>query len=64
MAPDIAERWGKAPAERSSPRPCPPESGIFALSEYLAGNDAKTLEQEELDPRLPDVNFDGSSVRL
>jgi Uncharacterized protein conserved in bacteria C-term(DUF2220) len=61
MAPDIAERLGKAPAERSSLQPCPPDSGIFALTEYLARDDAKTLEQEELDPRLPDVNFDGPS---
>jgi hypothetical protein len=57
MSPDIAERLGSLPAEKSRARPCPRESGIFELAEYLARDDARMLEQEELDPRLPDLAY-------
>ena len=53
MSPEIAERSGRAPAEKIELRPCPRDSGIFLLAEYLAREDARTLEQEELDPELP-----------
>jgi hypothetical protein len=57
MSPEIAVQLGKAPAEKSDLRPCPRDSGIFFLAEYLARKDSKTLEQEELDPQLPPVDF-------
>lgn len=53
MSPEIAERSGRAPAEKIELRLCPRDSGIFLLAEYLAREDARTLEQEELDPELP-----------
>jgi hypothetical protein len=53
MSVDIAERLGRAPASRLVPTSCPPESGIHPVSEYLEREDAKTLEQEELDPSMP-----------
>ena len=57
MSADIAEQFGKPPIMKSDLRVCPPDSGIAALVTYLARGDAKTLEQEELDPRLPvDLN--------
>jgi hypothetical protein len=62
MSQEIAERLGSVPAAKSGYRPCPPESGIFALAEYLARDDARMLEQEELDPRLPEVNLEPASV--
>jgi hypothetical protein len=53
MSPEIAERFGRVPAKKTSVTRCPPESGIVRLVEYLARDDAKTLEQEELDPCVP-----------
>jgi hypothetical protein len=53
MSPEIAERFGTVPATKATITRCPPESGIAQLVEYLARDDAKTLEQEELDPRIP-----------
>jgi hypothetical protein len=53
MSPAIAEQFGKPGNGRSDIRDCPPDSGIASLVEYLAREDAKTLEQEELDPKLP-----------
>jgi hypothetical protein len=53
MSPEIAEANGKRPSSKAAISPCPPESGIFSLVSYLAREDAKTLEQEELEPRLP-----------
>jgi hypothetical protein len=54
---EIAERLGKVPAAKSAPARCPAGSGIYELSQYLATEGAKTLEQEELDPVLPQVLF-------
>jgi len=53
MSPEIAERFGALPATKATVTRCPPESGIAPLVAYLARDDAKTLEQEELDPRIP-----------
>ncbi|SDI97917.1 hypothetical protein SAMN05216338_103539 [Bradyrhizobium sp. Rc2d] len=53
MSVEIAERFGAVSSKKSAPARCPPESGIAALAAYLAKEDAKTLEQEELDPILP-----------
>ena len=53
MSPEIAERLGKVPATKATITRCPLESGIVRLVEYLSREDAKTLEQEELDPRIP-----------
>jgi hypothetical protein len=53
MSPTIAEQAGRPGNGRSDIRNCPPDSGIAALVEYLGREDAKTLEQEELDPKLP-----------
>jgi hypothetical protein len=57
MSPEIAVQLGKKPAEKSDLRPCPPDSGISSLAEYLAREDSQTLEQEELDPQLPSVDL-------
>ena len=57
----IAERRGQVPPRMSGSARCPPSSGIAALAVYLAGEDAKILEREELDPALPD--FTGSATR-
>jgi hypothetical protein len=54
---EIAERLGKVPAAKSAPARCPAGSGIYKLSQYLTTEGAKTLEQEELDPVLPQVLF-------
>ncbi|HEY6259141.1 MAG TPA: Wadjet anti-phage system protein JetD domain-containing protein [Xanthobacteraceae bacterium] len=62
MSSEIAERLGKACAEKSDLRPCPRDSGIFSLTEYLARDGARTLEQEELDPQLPDIDLGPASV--
>ena len=53
MSPEIAQRLGRPASARTGLRECPGESGIAALAAYLAGDGAKTLEQEELDPELP-----------
>ena len=53
MSQDIAEQHGRAVLTRSIFRSPPAESGISQLAVYLAGPDAKTLEQEELDPSMP-----------
>ena len=50
ISPEIAERFGTVPGTKATITRCPPESGIAQLVEYLARDDAKTLEQEELDP--------------
>ncbi|WP_247831259.1 Wadjet anti-phage system protein JetD domain-containing protein [Bradyrhizobium sp. 200] len=55
MTPDIAEALGSAPSMKAPPARCPPESGIAALAAYLSEDGAKTLEQEELDPELPEM---------
>jgi Wadjet protein JetD, C-terminal len=53
MSVEIAEQFGRPTVGKSDLRACPAESGIAPLVAYLALEDAKTLEQEELDPRLP-----------
>jgi len=53
MAPEIAEALGAIPSMKATPARCPAGSSIFELVAYLAGGNAKTLEQEELDPKLP-----------
>jgi hypothetical protein len=54
MSIDVAEKFGKAPLNKGSSARCPIDSGIFALAEYLTMDGAKTLEQEELDPCMPE----------
>ena len=54
MSAEIAEKFGKAPSIKAAPARCPPDSGISGLAAYLAAEGAKTLEQEELDPQMPD----------
>jgi hypothetical protein len=53
MSESIAERYGTAPADRTRPAPAPGTSAIADLVRYLQRDDAKWLEQEELDPILP-----------
>jgi hypothetical protein len=53
MSAAIAEQFGRPGNGSSNIRDCPPDSGIAALVEYLTRDDAKTVEQEELDPKLP-----------
>ncbi|MGY2931854.1 hypothetical protein ACVWZ6_001456 [Bradyrhizobium sp. GM6.1] len=60
--PEIAEAHGSAPSLKASPARCPPESGIAVLAAYLGGEGAKTLEQEELDPKLPEMLIPGQKV--
>lgn len=55
MSREIAEKFGKAPSIKAAPARCPPDSGISGLAAYLAADGAKTLEQEELDPSLPEL---------
>jgi hypothetical protein len=53
MSSHIAEKFGKAPAERVR---LPSDTGSSAISDliaYLQRHDARWLEQEELDPALP-----------
>jgi Uncharacterized protein conserved in bacteria C-term(DUF2220) len=55
MSAEIAEKFGKVPSIKTAPARCPPDSGISGLAAYLATEGAKTLEQEELDPILPEL---------
>jgi hypothetical protein len=52
MSVELAEQRGQVPQKKAASARCPPDSGMVALVAYLAGEDAKTLEQEELDPRF------------
>lgn len=56
MSAKIAEKFGKTPATKGASARCPSDSGIFDLATYLAKDGAKTLEQEELDPVLPQLS--------
>jgi hypothetical protein len=56
MSAEIAEKFGKVPSIKTAPARCPPESGISGLAAYLSAEGAKTLEQEELDPSLPELS--------
>ena len=53
MSVEIAERYGRSPADRVRPALGPTTSAISGLLEYLQREDAKWLEQEELDPLIP-----------
>lgn len=53
---EIAQRWGKVPPKKAASARCPPGSAIAALASYLAGEGAKILEQEELDPTMPNLS--------
>ena len=53
MSGDIAEKFGKVPMEIIRPALAPETSEIFELTKYLQRDDAKWLEQEELDPIVP-----------
>lgn len=56
MSADIAEKFGKVPSIKTTPARCPADSGISRLAAYLSADGAKTLEQEELDPMLPELS--------
>jgi hypothetical protein len=53
MSVDIAEKFGRPPAQPLRLAGGAPASAIADLVEYLQRDDAKWLEQEELDPVLP-----------
>ncbi|MGX9432103.1 MULTISPECIES: Wadjet anti-phage system protein JetD domain-containing protein [Bradyrhizobium] len=62
MSIEIAKRSGQVPPKKAAPARCPSDSGIAALAAYLAGEGAKILEQEELDPALPQVTARRSAL--
>lgn len=54
MTPDLAERFGRASdASMRAPKQAQ-DTAIAALMDYLSGETAKWLEQEELDPVVPE----------
>ena len=53
MSVDIAEKFGRPPAELVRPAAGASRSAIADLVDYLQRDDAKWLEQEELDPVMP-----------
>jgi Wadjet anti plasmid transformation system JetA-like protein len=53
MSPDLADRLGKLPPDRTRLPTGVMPSAISDLVAYLRRDDAKWLEQEELDPSLP-----------
>lgn len=55
MSPELAEAHGRRPADPTRLRQPAPSSAIARLVAYLSGPDAKWLEQEELDPVLPEI---------
>jgi Wadjet anti plasmid transformation system JetA-like protein len=55
MSAELAEKFGKPPAEAVRPSVASETSAISPLVAYLQRNDAKWLEQEELDPVIPQV---------
>ena len=61
MAIEIAERRGQVSPRKEGSARCPPSSGIARLAAYLAGEGGKILEQEELDPALPDQRLQRST---
>ena len=63
MSVDIAEKFGKPPAEPVRPTGGASASAISDLVEYLGRDDAKWLEQEELDPALPGRDARDESVQ-
>jgi hypothetical protein len=55
MSAELAEKFGKSPAEAVGPSAAPEMSAIAPLVAYLQRDGAKWLEQEELDPVIPQV---------
>jgi len=55
MSAELAEKFGKSPAEAVRPSVASEESAISPLVAYLQRDGAKWLEQEELDPVIPQV---------
>jgi Uncharacterized protein conserved in bacteria C-term(DUF2220) len=53
MTADLAEKLGRAPVKAFRPPGNAENSAISSLVTYLQGDGAKWLEQEELDPALP-----------
>jgi hypothetical protein len=53
MTSDLAESFGRIPEEAVRPPRRAENSAIAGLVTYLQGDQAKWLEQEELDPKLP-----------
>jgi hypothetical protein len=56
MSVEIAQQRGQVPLKRAASARCPPGSAIAELASYLGGEGAKVLEQEELDPAVPDLS--------
>ncbi|MVT55354.1 hypothetical protein GPL17_33515 [Bradyrhizobium yuanmingense] len=56
MSVDLADRLGKLPADRTRLPTGTMPSAMSDLVAYLRRDDAKWLEQEELDPKLPPAN--------
>jgi Uncharacterized protein conserved in bacteria C-term(DUF2220) len=54
MTPQLAETFGRAPDDPSRPPRPAEDTAIAALTAYLSGEGAKWLEQEELDPVVPE----------
>jgi hypothetical protein len=55
MSAELAEKLGKSPVEAVRPSIASEGSAISPLVAYLQRDDAKWLEQEELDPMIPQV---------
>ncbi|MBV8919085.1 MAG: hypothetical protein JOZ76_13450 [Bradyrhizobium sp.] len=53
MASDLAEQFGRVPKEAVRPQRRAENSAISELIAYLERENAKWLEQEELDPVAP-----------
>jgi Uncharacterized protein conserved in bacteria C-term(DUF2220) len=56
MSADLADRLGKAPSERLRLPTGSVTSGISDLIVYLRREESRWLEQEELDPELPEFS--------
>jgi hypothetical protein len=65
MSVGLAEKFGKSPAEGVRSLVAAQGSSIASLVTYLQRADAKWLEQEELDPVVPEAVSDhvGSSLK-
>jgi Uncharacterized protein conserved in bacteria C-term(DUF2220)/Uncharacterized protein conserved in bacteria N-term (DUF3322) len=63
MSVEIAERYGRSPVDRVRPALETATSAISELMVYLQREDAKWLEQEELDPMIPGCSIGASSGR-
>jgi hypothetical protein len=56
MSAELAEKFGKSPVEAVRPSVASEGSAISPLVAYLQRDDAKWLEQEELDPVIPQLD--------